>query len=132
MDRQNRSFRSGFVIFFNMKPFVIKEQCTLGLPRALFIPPEKKNPPRKKYLIFQEMELLSSNIKKIQETETLKKLLIFLETEPFSLSPKKINFLTLRLNQQQLTLKDAPAIFKEKRQKGNRRKGSDINFVFFK
>ena len=46
------------------------------------------------------MELLTSNIKKIQETETLKKLLIFLEAEPFSLIPKKINFLTLRLNQQ--------------------------------
>ena len=46
--------------------------------------------------MFQEMELLSSNIKKIQETdtpkkfliiqetETLKKLLIFQEIEPFS------------------------------------------------
>ena len=37
----------------------------------------KKNPPGKKFLIFQEVELLCSNIKKNQETETLEKLLIF-------------------------------------------------------
>ena len=33
----------------------------------------KKNPPGKKFLIFQEVELLCSNIKKNQETETLEK-----------------------------------------------------------
>ena len=32
-------------------------------------------------LIFREMELLGSNIKKIQETETPRKFLIFQETE---------------------------------------------------
>ena len=48
MDRQSRSFKSGFVIFFIMKPFVIKELCTLGLPRALFSPPEKKKSTPKK------------------------------------------------------------------------------------
>ena len=33
----------------------------------------KKKPPGKKFLIFQEVELLCSNIKKNQETETLEK-----------------------------------------------------------
>ena len=34
---------------------------------------KKKSPPGKKFLIFQEVELLCSNIKKNQETETLEK-----------------------------------------------------------
>ena len=34
----------------------------------------KKNTPRKKFLIFQEIELLTSNIKKLQGTETRKKI----------------------------------------------------------
>ena len=62
---------------------------------------KQKNAPRKKFLVFQEMELFSSNIKKFrkakrrkkflifQETETLKKLLIFRETNPFSPCPSK-------------------------------------------
>ena len=33
-------------------------------------PKNKKNPPRKKFLLFQEVELLSPNIKKVQETDT--------------------------------------------------------------
>ena len=39
----------------------------MELPRVLFSPrsKNKKNPPRKKFLIFHEMELSSSNIKKI-------------------------------------------------------------------
>ena len=38
----------------------------MELPRVLFSPSSKneKNPPRKKFLIFHEMELSSSNIKK--------------------------------------------------------------------
>ena len=43
--------------------------------------------PRKKFLIFWEIELFSTNIKKFQEMQTLKKLLIFREMEPFSPSP---------------------------------------------
>ena len=45
-----------------------------------FSAPSRKNKEnlfRKKFLIFQEMELLGSNIKKIQETETPKKFYIF-------------------------------------------------------
>ena len=42
------------------------------------IPKSKKKPPRKKFLIFQEMELSSSNIKKI---------LIFSEMKPCSFQP---------------------------------------------
>ena len=38
------------------------------------------------------MKLLSSNIKKLQETETLKELLIFREMEPFSPSPENLSF----------------------------------------
>ena len=37
----------------------------------------KENLSRKRFLIFQEMELLGSNIKKIQETETPKIFFIF-------------------------------------------------------
>ena len=64
----------------------------------------RKKLPRKKFPLFQEMELLSSNSKKIQEmeapkkkflifqgTETLKKFLIFQKIEPFS--PPGENFL---------------------------------------
>ena len=40
------------------------------------------------------MELSRSNIKKFQETETLTRFLIFLETEPFS--PPQENFLYFR------------------------------------
>ena len=50
----------------------------------------KKNPPRKKFLIFQEMELLSSNIKKIQETETPKK-------NPYisgNVNPNKVSYIS--------------------------------------
>ena len=82
------------------------QYCALGLTGALFSPSSKKwkNPPRNKFLIFQKIELLSSNFKEIQETgtpknkflmfqemETLKKLLIFRETEPFS--PPRENFI---------------------------------------
>ena len=73
----------------------------------------KKIHPEKKFLVSQEMELLSCNTEKIQETktpkkkflifqetETIKNLLIFRGTNPFSPSSEifgKWNFLTLTL-----------------------------------
>ena len=73
-------------------------------PPALFSlsSKNKKNPPSKKFLIFQELDFFSCIIKKIQETVTPqknpyisgngnpKKLLIFQEMEPFSPNPPKI------------------------------------------
>ena len=61
----------------------------------------KKNPRPKKFLIFQEMELSGSNIKKLKGTETPKKILTFQETDSLKkllifweielLSPSSIN-----------------------------------------
>ena len=56
----------------------------------------KERKPWKKFLIFSKMKLLSSNIKKLQETETLKELLIFREMEPFSPSPENLSFFRKR------------------------------------
>ena len=42
------------------------------------------------------MKFLTSNIKKLQETETLKELLIFREMEPFSPSPENLSFFRKR------------------------------------
>ena len=50
----------------------------------------EKNPPRTKFLIFQEMELSSSNAEKNQETETPKKI-------PYSSrsrNPKKASYIS--------------------------------------
>ena len=49
----------------------------------------KKNSPRKKFLIFQEMELSSSNIKKI---------LIFPEMKPYTFQPQTSKFLPKKIS----------------------------------
>ena len=48
----------------------------MQLPGAFLDPSSKneKNPPRKKFLIFQKSKLFSSNIKEFQETEAPKKI----------------------------------------------------------
>ena len=48
----------------------------------------KKNPPLKKFLIFQEMELCSSNIKKNLIFSQKKAFLIFPEMEPYTFQSK--------------------------------------------
>ena len=75
----------------------------------------KKNPPRKKFLIFQEMELLGSNIKKFQETETPKKILYisgngnpeksFLSFGKwnFSVRPEKISYISGNKNPEKIS-----------------------------
>ena len=48
----------------------------------------KKNPPRKNFLIFQEMELSDSKIKKYLIFSQKKAFLIFPEMEPCTFQPK--------------------------------------------
>ena len=48
----------------------------------------KQNPPRKKFLIFQEMELSSSNIKNTIIFPQKKAFIKYLEMEPCTFQPK--------------------------------------------
>ena len=89
----------------------------MELPSVLLDPSSKtdKNPPRKIFCIFQEMELCDSKIKKFLIFSEKKAFLIFLDMEPCTsqaklekitkIDPKKIsnvlgnwNFLALILN----------------------------------
>ena len=54
-------------------------------------PPQKKISPQKKFLIFREMELSNSKIKKIQEMETPKKKIPYISGNG---SPKKTSYIS--------------------------------------
>ena len=60
-------------------------------PHPSPLPLKKKFRPKKKFLIFREMELSNSKIKKIQETETPKKKIPYISGNG---SPKKTSYIS--------------------------------------
>ena len=71
-----------FLYFLKRKFFLYFQKWNSTLLSSI-LKKWKEHPPPKRFLIFQEMELSSSNIKKFKETKTWKKLIFILGNGTF-------------------------------------------------